>query len=139
MCLSTVDFVLDKNGVGTGYKIIAYHHFNFDNSKPVSLKPTRETKYYSKNWIKAKSWDTTNFEYSIDGKKYYPGFHIFLEEKHAKNYSNYGVVVEVKFKGIRAFGQNKAGDYGKGACIISEYMRISKILGYNNAGLFRGN
>jgi hypothetical protein len=61
----------------------------------------------------------------------YPlGFHVFTEIEAAKEYSKDSnfVIVEVLYKNVVAFGKNSTFKYTKRDCVISEYMKINKVL-----------
>jgi hypothetical protein len=120
MCLSTVSlnlFDYDKGSrdfIGYGYKKLR----------------SNKLSSYKNSWQKA----TGNMHdidsvledasiYANDGKKYRPGFHIFLDKKNDVEYGSSGSVVKVAFRGVIGLGINTAGD-GQGPCVISKYMKV---------------
>ena len=120
MCLNTVVFNIDKNGEGVGYKV-----FRKDLKGYYSTVPS----YAINKWIYA-----NNDKYGlseIDNKKYFLGFHTFLNLEDAISYSklfsknNYDIY-KVKFRNIMAFGTNENGGGldKSGLCIVSKYIKL---------------
>lgn len=126
MCLSTVDFALDKNGIGEGYKVLPIAYFD----SLLRLKPVAKNNGWSKTWQKAKA---IGFIKTNQYEEYYPGFHIFTKLEDALNYNllqQYYVLVKVNYRNVTAFGQNStANNNGRGPCVIAEEMKIKEVLG----------
>jgi hypothetical protein len=121
MCMQTTQFALTwdkgcRDYVGYGYK---------------NLKDERVTQYKRK-WVEAKGgWgdNTSTLKKcqipSDDGMNYHPGFHIFLKEEDAKNYTRQSErkIIKVKFRGVLAFGTNETGPK-YGPCVIATHMKF---------------
>ena len=119
MCLKTCSLSLEYDNkahmyVGYGYKAIW-------NAK------------LDKKWKEANGNEKSlnlSHENANDHTTYIPGFHIFLCEEDARNYSahyNSGDIVKVKFREVLAFGTNSSGvDYKN--CVVTRYMKVVEIL-----------
>jgi len=118
--MNTVKFALEENAngemVGVGYKLMY----------------TYEVKV-NKRWKKARHINGDIYKTIGYGKRKYPfGFHIFLNQKDAENYTakNPGkALYKVEFKNVVAFGTNYTNLNGKsGPCIIARDMRYMEII-----------
>lgn len=112
MCMSTVDFTLqrDKNGeyYGIGYKSIEIN----EKDNPIGFRIGR--------WKK-----DTNYGVAGYPNSYELGFHVFLDKQSAISYGD--IAFEVHFKDVVAFGTNSTG-YNKpdGNCIIARRIKVVK-------------
>ncbi len=135
MCMSKTDFGLrwdekEKEFVGYGYKNLYKRDIlNRGKIKDSSWKEASFNSYCGPQTI-------DRLATSYDSKRYAPGFHIFLNENHARGYRSKSrniVIVKVMFKGVVAFGTNdtQSVDYKssiKGPCVISRYMKIVSVV-----------
>lgn len=125
----------EKDFIGYGYKCYPSYRFN-DNGKP--NKKYCETARLSTRWQEASGsicsggGTKAKVEYTDNGISYWPGFHIFLKEKDARDYY-YTTVAKVMFKGLIGIGSNETGDSSNnsdryGACVIARYMKFLEIV-----------
>lgn len=149
MCLTTADLAIsyslkEKAFVGIGYKKV----FMTDSSGRINWSMVG-----GKNkWLEAKGHNPLfNNEQFVDkcttetvlssksrNSYYYPGFHIFLDEKDARQYlhgTNTPSVVKVMYKNIVAFGENfvtyknsLTGGKILGKCVVAEYMKYLEVI-----------
>lgn len=113
--------------VGYGYKV--YPSYYFKDNKPYGWYP--KNKKLSSKWQEA---DGSNYEKTKkqhettdNGVNYWPGFHIFLKQKDAKNYDGVGTVIKVMFKDLICIGTNETYTNRYGACVIARYMKFIEI------------
>lgn len=121
MCMSTVakDYRnVKKRDFGIGYKMMTggkglYHSYLTD--------------------LRLKKWYKANINSKIgayDGKDYRSGFHIFLSEKDARDYSN-GTLIRVRYRGVSSIGTNITGrstDRREAACVIADEMFLEEVI-----------
>lgn len=129
MCMNKVNFTLvwdekEKDYIGEGYKSITC----LDSKGRINQSVM--AKYYStKKFMEAQPIAKNDIIYALDNKTYANGFHIFLKRGDAEKYGG-NTVVKVKFKGVIAFGTNRAGYNSQrnkanyGPCIIASQIKI---------------
>ena len=130
MCLHTVDFALKYDTKGKFYYGVGYK-----NLLPSIINGRDElvstSVYYSK-WRNAchnsqslaDSEKHGNASIMADDYSYYPaGFHVFLDQNHARRY-DCGNVYKVMFRDVIAFGENEYYFPSCGPCVIAKKMKI---------------
>lgn len=128
MCLSSVRFALNHNGIGVGYKAVSIIYLDSLERLNWSSKCVRDNDW-SKNWQEAKNKidDGKVVLFTRDGSPYPIGFHILLSTRDAKLYSYSSQIWQVEYKEILAFGKQASVYTSKVLdCVIAKYMRFVK-------------
>ena len=123
MCLSKVkDFevTLNKDGVGTGYKV-----FRQINGKLYGEYARPEKKRRIGVWLKEQNFRPQRTNDCIEpiGKKYKRGWHIFLTREAADKWNSLFLCVrKIKFRGIVTMGRS----FNKSRVVVAKEIFIPK-------------